>query len=120
MDLITDAFINTLRRFLSRRGPVLHFFSDKGTNFVPADKTLREALRQWNQHPCASGISTTIEDFLLQKKIQWTFNPPNASHIGGAWKRMIRSARRILTSLTTERTLDDDQLHTFLFKQNLF
>ena len=108
MDLTTDAFINALRRFLSRRGPVLHFFSDNGTNFISAEKTLREALRQWNQHQ--------IEDFLLQKEIQWTFNPPNASHIGGAWERMIRSVRRILTALMTEQTLDDDQLHTFLLE----
>ena len=108
MDLTTDAFINALRRFLSRRGPVLHFFSDNGTNFVSAEKTLREALRQWNQHQ--------IEDFLLQKEIQWTFNPPNASHMGGVWERMIRSVRRILTSLMTEQTLDDDQLHTFLLE----
>ena len=108
MDLTTDAFINALRRFLSRRGPVLHFFSDNGTNFVSAEKTLREALRQWNQHQ--------IEDFLLQKEIQWTFNPPNASHMGGAWERMIRSVRRILTALMTERILDDDQLHTFLLE----
>ena len=29
---------------------------------------------------------------------------------------MIRSVRRILTALMTERTLDDDQLHTFLLE----
>ena len=33
-----------------------------------------------------------------------------------AWERMIRSFRQILTSLMTERTLDDDQLHTFLLE----
>ena len=36
--------------------------------------------------------------------------------MGGAWERMIRSVRQILTSLTTEQTLDDDQLHTFLLE----
>ena len=36
--------------------------------------------------------------------------------MGGAWERMIRSVRRILTSLMTEQTLDDDQLHTFLLE----
>ena len=36
--------------------------------------------------------------------------------MGGAWEKMIRSVIRILTSLTTERTLDDDQLHTFLLE----
>ena len=33
-DLSTSAFINALRRFVSRRGPVQHIFSDIGTNFV--------------------------------------------------------------------------------------
>ena len=36
--------------------------------------------------------------------------------MGGVWERMIRSVRRILTSLTMERTLDDNQLYTFLLK----
>ena len=36
--------------------------------------------------------------------------------MGGAWEKMIRLVRRILTSLMTERTLDDDQLHTFLLE----
>ena len=36
--------------------------------------------------------------------------------MGGAWERMMRSVRRILTSLTADRTLDDDQLHTFLLE----
>ena len=108
MDLTTNASINALCRFLSRRGPILHFPSDNRTNFVSAKKTLREALHWWNQHK--------IKDFLLQKEIQWIFNPPNASHMGGAWERMIRSLRRILTSLMTEQTLDDNQLHIFLLE----
>ena len=36
--------------------------------------------------------------------------------MGGAWEKMIRSVRRILTSLTADRTLNDDQLHTFLLE----
>ena len=108
VDLSSDAFINALRRFLSRRGPVVHIYSDNGTNLVGAERILRESLQQWNQHQ--------IHDFLLQNEIQWTFNPPTASHMGGAWERTIRSVRRILTSLTANRTLNDDQLHTFLLE----
>ena len=36
--------------------------------------------------------------------------------MGEAWERRIRSVRRILTSLTADRTFNDDQLHTFLLK----
>ena len=34
--LETDSFINALRRFLARRGPVQLLRSDQGTNFVGA------------------------------------------------------------------------------------
>ena len=107
-DLSTDSFLNVLRRFLSRRGPVFHFYSDNGSNFVGGERILRESINQWNQHQ--------IEEFLLQKAAQWTFNPPNASHMGGAWERLIRSVKRILKSLVGERVLTDDQLHTFLLE----
>ena len=32
--LETDSFIHALRRFLCRQGPVRHFKSDQGTNFI--------------------------------------------------------------------------------------
>ena len=108
VDLSTDSFINVLRRFLSRRGPVIHFYSDNGSNFAGAERVLRDSLKEWNQHQ--------IEEFLLQRNTDWTFNPPSASHFGGAWERQIRSVRRILTSLAGEKVLSDDQLHTFLLE----
>ena len=60
MDLTTDAFINTLHRFLSRRGPVLHFFSNnESILFLPRRPFVK---------PCASGISTRLNIFSFKKK----------------------------------------------------
>ena len=67
-DLSTDAFINALRRFMSRRGPVFHFYSDNGTSIVVGERILRESVKEWNQQ--------RIEHYLLQRKVQWTFNHP--------------------------------------------
>lgn len=102
--LETDSFINTLRRFIARRGQVKELCSDNGTNFVGADRELKRSLEQWNQ--------SQIHDELLQKGIKWKFNPPSGSHHGGAWERLIRSIRKVLNSTLRVQTLDDDGLHT--------
>lgn len=49
---------------------------------------------------------------MLQKHIQWSFNPPAASHHGGVWERLIRMVRQVLHSIVQEQTLDDEGLQT--------
>ena len=46
--LDTDSFINALRRFIARRGQVRTLRSDNGTNFVGAERELREMIQGWN------------------------------------------------------------------------
>ena len=40
--LETDSFLNALRRFIARRGPVLEILCNNGTNFIGAERELRE------------------------------------------------------------------------------
>ena len=42
--LDTAACIQSVRRFMARRGPALEFYSDNGTNLVGAEKELRRAI----------------------------------------------------------------------------
>jgi len=102
--LDTDSFINALRRFTARRGQVRELRSDNGTNFVGAERELRKAIEQWNQEQ--------IHDVMLQKGIQWSFNPPAGSHHGGAWERLIRSVRKVLNSTLKVQNLDEESLYT--------
>ena len=42
--LETDSFINALRRFIARRGPVREIRSDQGTNIAGAERELKKGL----------------------------------------------------------------------------
>lgn len=104
--LDTDSCINALRRFICRRGPVTSIRTDKGTNFVGAEKELREALKELNHK--------RIQDALLKEEVRWTFNPPAGAHHGGVWERLIRLVKKVLYSVLKEQTLDEETLQTAL------
>jgi transposase InsO family protein len=106
--LTTDSFIHALRRFISRRGNLKSLRSDNGTNFVGAHRELLKEIDQWNKN--------SIEKWLLQKAITWTFNPPFASHFGGVWEREIRTIRKVLAALTNEQPLkfNDEEFGTLM------
>ena len=102
--LDTDAFINAIRRFISHRGNPYTIYSDNGTNLVGGYLKLKRLLKDLDQ--------STISDHLNHKEIQWRFNPPYASHIGGIWERVIRSIKRVLSAICSEQALTDDVLLT--------
>ena len=101
----TDSFINALRRFISRRGSPAKIYSDNGTNFVGAKVELEKNLQEVDE--------LLVQRFCLKMKIDWTFNPPGASHMGGSWERMIRTVRQVLSGLFNMHTrLSDEMLDT--------
>ena len=89
--LDTDSFICALRRFISRRGIPEKIFCDNGTNFVGAYSELKRSIRQLD--------SATIHAECLKRDIEWHFNPPTASHMGGVWERLIRVIRKVLAGM---------------------
>ncbi|XP_033627235.1 uncharacterized protein LOC117290093 [Asterias rubens] len=103
--LEADSFINGLQRFMCRRGQPEEMRSDNGSNFVGAERELRESMENWNKH---------INEYLLQKGVRWLFNPPTASHMGGAWERQIRTTRKLMNSLMKEQTMPDESLSTLM------
>ena len=101
-----DSCINAIRRFVCRRGQVSSLRSDNGTNFVGAERELREVL--------AAIDHSKIQGALLQRGIDWIFNTPAASHHGGVWERLIRMVRKVLFSVLRQQSLNDENLHTIL------
>ena len=57
--LDTSSFLNAVRRFLGRRGPIKRLFSDCGSNILGAKNSLLAALKEMNQ--------TEIKDFYVVK-----------------------------------------------------
>lgn len=102
--LDTDACINALRRFICRRGQVKEIRSDNGTNFVGSNRELKAALQELNQDK--------MQKVLVQEGIKWTFNPSHGAHHGGVWERLIQQVKRVLFSVLTQQTLDDETLQT--------
>jgi len=106
--LSTDSFVCALRRFVARRGGVRVLRSDNGTNFVGADRELRDEVNKLHEQ------NDRIHRAALAMKIDWKFNPPHASHFGGVWERQIRTVRKILNALLIEQTFSEETLHTLL------
>lgn len=104
--LTTDSFLAALQRFICRRGAPDIIYSDNGTNFSSANKELKKSLNDLEQ--------SKLYDHLRLKGIEWRFNPPAASHMGGVWERMIRTTRRILQMLLGEQTVNDECLLTLM------
>lgn len=111
-ELSTTSFINTLRRFMALRGLVVQFRSDRGTNFIGA---VHELNIPSDLHVVEDPIS---KKYLDENHVTWVFNPPHASHFGGAWERMIGASRRILGSLLLDHKdpLTHEILTTFLME----
>ena len=109
--LEADSFINVLRRFLARRGPVMQLRSDCGTNLVGANNELKKALLEMDRN--------RVKNHLLKNNCDWVefkFNVPHSSHMAGSWERQIRTVRNALEPLLlkTGSQLDDDSFRTFL------
>ena len=115
ISLESDSFICALRRFVARRGPVLQMRSDRGTNFIGAERELKSALEEMD-HKRLQEISS--KEFNADWLINWNRNPPAASHMGGVWERQIRTVRSILSSLLRDygHALNDESLRTLMTK----
>ena len=106
----TDSFLQALRRFFCRRGPIRELRSDQGTNFVGAENELKAALQEMDDEK--------IKAELLKENIDWIRNPATASNFGGVWERQIRSVRNIMAALMKQHghSLNDESLGTLLYE----
>ncbi|XP_077280508.1 uncharacterized protein LOC143907540 [Temnothorax americanus] len=107
-DYTTDAFLAAFRRFISRRGLCEEMYSDCGTNFVGADRVLRELFR------ASSADGRRLAHAAATEGITWHFNPPAAPHFGGLWEAAVKSTKFHLRRVIGETTLTFEEMSTLL------
>ena len=107
-DYTAEAFLATLKRFVSRRGLCRTIWSDCGTNFVGADAQLRALFA------ASSPERRRIIGQLAADNIQWRFNPPSAPHFGGIWEAAVKSLKHHLRRVLGDATLTFEEMSTLL------
>jgi len=89
-------------------------YSDNGTNFVGAERELREAVEALHQ-------SEQLHQLAKMEAIEWHFQPARTPHFGGAHESLVRSTKRAMyAALDSEKGVHryptEDTLRTILFE----
>ena len=104
IDLSTDAFLNVLSRFVSRRGVPSDIISDNGSNFVGAVSELKRLVGDLDHQK--------VTNELTALGATWHFNPPAAPHFGGVHESMVKSAKRAVYAVLKKADVTDEELAT--------
>ena len=102
--LDTDSFLNSFYRMVNRRGLLREMLSDNGTNFVAAERELREFVQSLDQSKIAQSSAN--------KGVMWHFNPPLTPHFGGVHETMIKAAKRAVNAVLGNADVTDEELTT--------
>ncbi|KIH69357.1 hypothetical protein ANCDUO_00306 [Ancylostoma duodenale] len=110
-ELITDnttiSFINTMRRFMSRRRVPRTITCDNAPTFLLAERILTDSLLK-------SQADGQIGEFLAIAGITWHKITPCAPWQGGFHERLIKEEKWALNKTPGRRILDEDSLRTVL------
>ena len=99
IDMTTDSFLMTLRRFIARRGEPDIIWCDNGSNFVGVEKELEQALQNVKHD--------FIEKDLPLRNIEWKFIPPIR-------EIMVKLTKRALKTVGNDRPMYEEVLRIFL------
>lgn len=106
-DLTSEAFIASLKRFVARRGKPLEIFSDRGTNFVGAEREFKRILNMLNS-------DERFYNYITEEGIRWNFNPPAAPHFGGIWEAGVKQMKAHLKRTVGMQILTYEEFDTLI------
>ena len=109
-DLNTEAFIACLRRFVARRGKPDLILSDNGTNFIGANRELKDL----GGFLKSQMTNKEISQFCSIDNIRWQFIPERAPHFGGLWEAAVKAMKFHLRRVVGDYKLTFEELSTVL------
>ena len=109
-DLTTSSFLNALNRFFDRRGKSIIIYSDNATNFVGANRKLKEVYKLFQ----SKKLQEDVQEKLTNMGVKWHFIPPRSPHFGGLWEAAVKSMKALLGRVLGEARLTFEELSTVL------
>lgn len=99
-NLSTEAFLDSLRRFVGRRGVPAKLYSDNGTNFVGSRNKINEMWKEVERDQ--EHVHTWCRDTY---GIEWKFMPPRTPHFGGLHEAAVKGFKSHLIKVVAQNTL---------------
>lgn len=104
--LDTDSFLMAFQRFIDVRGAPSNVYSDNGTNFKAGRRELEEGADRIDYEK--------VHEDLAARRIDWSFSPPLSPHFGGAWERIVRSAKSAMKAVFGQRSVNEEVFRTIM------
>lgn len=111
-DLTTVSFIAALKRFIGRRGKCLNLYTDNATNFVGANKELKDLRELF----LSQSFQQDVKNSMVADNITWHFIPPRSPHFGGLWEAGVKSAKTHLKRVLGSSSLTFEEYNTVLIQ----
>lgn len=109
-DLTTTQFLKAFKRFIGRRGIPSKMFSDNGSNFVGAEREIKESFQQaYDQQ------TSEFNQFMLENQIEWKTIPARAPHFGG-WESAVKLTKHHLKRVLKNVRLNFEDFNTFIIQ----
>ncbi|XP_058836359.1 uncharacterized protein LOC131692951 [Topomyia yanbarensis] len=109
-DLSTQAFLAAFRRFVAIRGRPRLVMCDNATNFVGANRELKELRQQLNDQQFKYSMIRAAED----DGIEFKFIPARSPNFGGLWEAAVKSFKGHFRRTIGNNPLSYDELHTIV------
>ena len=95
-----DSFVQSLRKFMNRRGAPQEIISDQGTQLISASKDVAETVKPWNWNRIQE--VTTPESTCGPT---WTFVPKEGQHQNGVAESLIKVTKEALKHFMGDASL---------------